>query len=147
MCIKYVVLVTLLGAIASATEVSSISDILQRSLNWECANNATCVKSVKQELMRGLQNRKALDFGVASIEPIEGHAAPINTGRGFVSTVFSENALRIPIGGFAINVQKSSQYKDYMELSLVRNVNDGKCIVMVNYILDNHELCLCLVQR
>lgn len=139
MCIKYFVLVTLLGAIASATEVNSISDILQRSLNWECANNATCVKTVKQELMHGLQNRKALDFGVASIEPIEGHAAPINTGRGFVSTVFSENALRIPLGGFAINVQKSPQYKDYMELSLVRNVNDGEYIVFPFRIL-NHVL-------
>lgn len=127
MCVKYFVLVTLMGAFACATEVNSISELLQRSLNWECANNATCVKNVKQELMNGLQNRRAMDFGVAVIEPIEGHRAPISTGRGFVSSVFSENALRIPIGGFSVNLQKSSQYKDYLELSLTKALIEGKC--------------------
>lgn len=128
MCVKYLVLVTLMGAFASATDVKSISELLQRSLNWDCANNATCVKNVEQQLVEGLQKRETLDFGVASIEPLaDGPQAPISsTGRGFVSTVFSENALRIPFGGFAINLQKSSQYKDYLELSLVKNTDEGK---------------------
>lgn len=126
MCVKYFVLITLMGALGSASRVNSISEILQRSLNWDCANNATCVKHVKDELMSGLQNRKSLDFGIASIEPIEGHQAPINTGRGFVSSVFSENAIRIPFGGLAINLQRSPEHKDFIEFSVTKNSNDGK---------------------
>lgn len=126
MCVKYIVLVTLIGAFASATDVNSISDILQRNLNWECANNATCVKNIKDEVMRGLQNRKSLDFGVATIEPIDGQTAPISQGRGFMSSVFSENAIRIPFGGYSINLQKSPQYKDYLELAVLKSVNDGE---------------------
>lgn len=128
MCLKSVVLlVAVVISLAAATENDN-SDWLESQLNWECANNATCLENVKKDFIKGLQERRSFNFGGAfSIEPTGDLSKPINEGRGFVSDIFSGNALRIPIGNFAVTIERSPQYKEYMEVALVKSFEgEGK---------------------
>lgn len=114
-CVVFVVLFSF----ALANESSSES--LLSKLSWNCANNASCVNEVKDEFMKGLQERRAFEFGdLFAIEPIGDRSKPINEGRGLMSDIFSENALTIPLGSYSFRVQRSPEYKDYLELTLER---------------------------
>lgn len=134
MCLKSVVLLAVVViSLASASENSS-SSWLDSKLNWSCANNATCIENVKDEFIKGLQERRAFDFGGAfSIEPTGDVSHPISEGRGFVSDIFSGNALRIPIGALAVTVQRSADHKDYIEVALEKSF-EGEGIVSIYFL-------------
>ena len=50
---KYSVFVTVVLSlgVGHAIDVKNVSDILANNLTWQCANNATCFKNVKEELL------------------------------------------------------------------------------------------------
>lgn len=138
MCLKYVVLTILLSSLVFASERSaSNSDSLLSKVTWDCTNNASCFDSIKNEFIHGLQQRKAFNFdGLFSIEPV-GSKKPISEGRGFMSNIFAENALRIPFGNnFAMTVQRAEQYPGYLELAIVKNAKDeGKLRFIYRFML------------
>lgn len=124
MCLKYLVFGIVCSSLALASE-NSVS--LESKLNWECANNATCLDNVKNDFLKGLQERKSFNFdGLFSIEPTGDTNKPISEGRGFMSNIFSGNSLRIPLGGFALTVERSAEHKDYLEVALIKNSEEGK---------------------
>lgn len=128
MCLKSVALLLVVAVSLAAASESDASDWLESKLNWECANNATCLENVKKDFVKGLQERRSFNFGGAfSIEPTGDVSQPINEGRGFVSDIFSGNSLRIPIGGLAVTIQRSPEYKEYLEVALVKSFEgEGK---------------------
>lgn len=133
MCLKYVVLTILISSLVTAATKSS--DSLLDRMDWNCANNATCFNIVKNDFLHGLQQRKSFNFdGVFSIEPIGDKSKPINEGRGFMSNIFSENALRIPFGNLAMTVQRAEQYPGYLEVAVVKNAKEeGKLNLFLSF--------------
>lgn len=122
-CLKYVVLTVLFSSLVFASERAN-SETLLSKLTWDCANNASCFDSIKDEFVHGLQQRKSFNFdGLFSIEPV-GSKKPINEGRGFMSNIFAENTLRIPFGNLAMTIQRAEQYPGYLELAIVKNAKD-----------------------
>lgn len=125
-CLKCAIFVVLF-CLASAGQAANSDSLLSR-VSWDCLNNASCVNAVKDDFVRGLQERRAFNFeGVFSIEPVGDVSKPISEGRGFVSDIFSENALSIPVGGLSLRVARSPEYKDYIEVSLEKPLaNEGE---------------------
>lgn len=122
MCLKSVVLLVVVVISLAAASENDSGDWLDSKLSWECANNASCLESIKTDFVKGLQERRSFNFGGAfSIEPTGDVSKPINEGRGFVSDIFSGNALRIPIGGMAVTIQRSPEYQEYLEVALVKS--------------------------
>lgn len=125
MCLKYVVLTVLFSSLVFADQATKNSDTLLSKMTWDCANNASCFDNIKNEFMHGLQQRKSFNFdGLFSIEPLGDKSTPISEGRGFMSNLFADNTLRIPIGGLAMTVQRAEQYPGYLEVALEKNVQE-----------------------
>lgn len=131
MCLKYVVLSVLLSSLVFADEATQNSDTLISKMSWDCVNNASCFNNVKNDFLHGLQQRKSFNFdGLFSIEPIGDKTKPITEGRGFMSDIFADNALRIPFGGLAMTVQRAEKYPGYIELALEKDVQvEGNCFM------------------
>lgn len=125
MCMKYAVLTVLLSALVFADQATENSDSLLSKMTWDCANNASCFNSIKNDFLHGLQQRKSFDFdGLFSIQPVGDASKPISEGRGFMSNIFADNELRIPFAGLAMTVQRSTKYPEYLELALEKDVKD-----------------------
>lgn len=131
MCMKYAVLTVLLSSMVFADQATENSASLLSKMTWDCANNASCFNSIKNEFLHGLQQRKSFNFdGLFSIEPVGDKSKPISEGRGFMSDIFAENALRIPFGGLAMTVQHAEKYPGYLEIALEKDMKDeGKIII------------------
>lgn len=123
LCMKYFVIAILFVSLGNASTAKD--NALENNLNWDCANNATCVNLVKNQLLNNLQNRKAINIAGIAIEPTGDQKAPIETGRGFMSNIFSDNAVKIPFGGLMISIQRSPEYKDYIEVALEESAEQG----------------------
>lgn len=122
MCLKYVVFTILFSSLVLAERSAENSDSILSKMTWDCANNASCFNNVKNEFIHGLQQRRAFNFdGLFSIEPVGDKSKPISEGRGFMSDIFTENALRIPFGGLAMTIQRAEKYPGYLELAVVKN--------------------------
>lgn len=125
MCLKYVVLTVLLSALVLADKATENSESLISKMTWDCANNASCFDSIKTEFLHGLQQRKSFNFdGLFSIEPTGDKSKPISEGRGFMSNIFADNALRIPFGGLAMTVQRAEKYPGYIEIALEKDAQE-----------------------
>lgn len=123
-CLKCAIFVVLFCLVTANDSESFLSKI-----NWDCANNASCVNDVKDDFLKGLQERRSFNFdGLFAIEPVGDQSKPIESeGRGFVSDIFSENALTIPVAGLALRVQRSPEYRDYIEVSLEKpDISEGQ---------------------
>lgn len=99
-------------------------DLLGDNLNWECANNASCVQNIADEVVNRLKQHRPLAFGGIEVEPLD-NAVPslevTSQGRGlsFVD-LLSQNSVKIPLGPMVVSVQKSIDHKDYLEVALLR---------------------------
>lgn len=131
MCLKYTVFIILFSSLVLAERSVDNSDSILSKMTWDCANNASCFNNLKNEFIHGLQQRRAFNFdGLFSIEPVGDRSKPISEGRGFISDIFTENALRIPFGGLAMTIQRADKYPGYLELAVVKNDQEqGKRIV------------------
>lgn len=131
MCLKYTVFIILFSSLVLAERSVDNSDSILSKMTWDCANNASCFNNLKNEFIHGLQQRRAFNFdGLFSIEPVGDRSKPISEGRGFISDIFTENALRIPFGGLAMTIQRAEKYPGYLELAVIKNDQEqGKRIV------------------
>lgn len=110
-------------SIGSSGISEGAKDILGENLNWECANNASCVQNIADEVVNRLKQHRPLAFGGIEVEPLD-NAVQFDTtsqGRGlsFVD-LLSQNSVKIPLGPMVVSVQKSIDHKDYLEVALLR---------------------------
>lgn len=125
MLMKYVVVTVLLSSLVFAESATENSESLLSKMTWDCANNASCFDSIKNEFVHGLQQRKSFDFdGLFSIQPVGDTSKPISEGRGFMSNIFADNEIRIPFAGLAMTLQRSTKYPEYLEIALEKDVKD-----------------------
>lgn len=107
-----------LNIICSATAYT-----LSDHLNWECANNATCVKEMSSTLLEKLKQNESIHLGGISVDPID---TTQFSGRSFSFTgLLNGNRLKVPIGPVLMSVQRSKDYKDYIEVALLKKSNEG----------------------
>lgn len=100
------------------------------NVDFKCITNPSCIKSVSNKLVKGLNQKQVMDFGAFVVEPVEN---PKNEGRSVskFSDILSNNALRIPFGGYSISLQKSEDYDNYLEVS-ISNAVEGKTIFLAS---------------
>ncbi|XP_062561312.1 uncharacterized protein LOC134225340 [Armigeres subalbatus] len=111
---------------ALAEESKEDTENVLNELSWSCANNATCVTRVARDVMQKLKNGKPLDFGAFSVEPVE-HIPLTVEGRSSRALDFlSSNALKFPLGPMVINIERSTDYPNYIEVSLLRKADGAR---------------------
>lgn len=112
--------------------VDSNSSSAPEGLSWSCVNNASCISAVSQDVMQRLRSRKPVQLGVISIDPV-GHSVTPFTGRSMsFLDILNGNALKVPLGPMLLSVQRSDEYKNYLEVALLRKSSDeGKYICCV----------------
>lgn len=115
---KVLLLSVLVVVINSSVQTSSSEDI---SVDISCITNATCLKGVSNKAIRALKLKKTLDFGAFTVEPLKNAKTE---GRSFTKfwDIASSNAIRVPIGKYALNVQRSEEYENYLEVAVTKAV-------------------------
>lgn len=131
LCMKYFVIAILFISLGNASDGSN-TNALENNIDWNCANNATCVNLVKKQFLDNLQNRKAVNIAGISIEPTGEEKPPIESGRGFMSNIFSDNAIKIPFGGLIVSLQRSADHKDCIEVALEESAVQGTFFIWIN---------------
>lgn len=118
---KYVVFLFALNVISSVTECSAY--MLSDHLNWECANNASCVKEVSTQILEKLKQNESITLGGVSVDPVD---TAQFSGRSFsFSGLLNGNRLRVPLGPVLMSVERSKDYSDYIEVALLKKSNEG----------------------
>lgn len=96
-----------------------------------CIANTECLKTVSNKVIRALKLKKSIDFGLLNITPIKN---AVTEGRSFTKfwDIASSNSIRVPLGSYALTVQKSDEHDNYLEVAVSKSVGDGKsCTVNV----------------
>lgn len=118
--------------------VDSDSSSAPESLSWSCINNASCISAISQDVMQRLRSRKPVQLGVISIDPV-GNGVTSFTGRSMsFLDILNGNALKVPLGPMLLSVQRSDEYKNYLEVALLRKSSDqGKYFKTILIRLEN----------
>lgn len=104
--------------------VDSDSSSAPGGLSWSCVNNASCISAVSQDVMQRLRSRKPVQLGMISIEPV-GNGVTSFTGRSIsFLDILNGNALKVPLGPMLLSVQRSDEYKNFLEVALLRKSSD-----------------------
>lgn len=127
MCIRILVILCTLcvsHSIANSV-VDSDSSLAPESLSWSCINNASCISAISQDVMQRLRSRKPVQLGVISIDPVGNGVTTSFTGRSMsFLDILNGNALKVPLGPMLLSVQRSDEYKNYLEVALLRKSSD-----------------------
>lgn len=92
--------------------------MVKDNLSWSCVNNGSCIIAVTNNIFNKLKSRKSIDLGFIKIQPIE---IKRFTGRSSSFLDFlSGNAVQMPIGPMVFNIQRSSEYDNYLEIALLK---------------------------
>lgn len=105
-CMLFVCVIIVNGITAKSLEASVKVEKQTVSFNkvsLSCGINGSCISEATNKLVNGLNQRKSIDFGSFSIEPIEGYTQ--GRSSNFIDLI-SGNAIRIPIGPVAFSLQK-----------------------------------------
>lgn len=118
---KYIVVVFALNVFCSLT--FSAAYTFSDHLNWECANNASCVKEVSSQILEKLRQNESVTLAGISVDPIDSTQF---SGRSFsFSGLLNGNRLKVPLGPVLLSVQRSRDYNDYIEVALLKKSNEG----------------------
>jgi hypothetical protein len=90
-----------------------------------CVANAACVKNIANKVVRALHMKKAIDFGMFSIEPKKNAKKVEGRSASKLWDLTANNALRVPLGQYSLTLQKSEDYKNYFEVA-VSKTEEGK---------------------
>lgn len=129
---KYIAFLFVLNVISSLSKCTAYT--LSDHLNWECANNATCLKEVSTQILETLKQNESITIGGISVDPID---TAQFSGRSFsFSGLLNGNRLKVPLGPVLMSVQRSKDYSDYIEVALLRKSNEGMiCFFFVSKIM------------
>ncbi|XP_058459775.1 uncharacterized protein LOC131435645 [Malaya genurostris] len=112
------------SVLAEESKQDAASENVLNELSWSCANNASCVTRLARDVVQKLKARKPVDFGAFSIEPVEKIPLTVEGRSSRALDFFSGNALKFPIGPVLFNVERSADYPNFIEVSLLRK-DDG----------------------
>lgn len=121
------ILVICIVAQSALAEESKPTENVLNELSWSCANNATCVARVARDVMQKVKNGKPLDFGAFAVEPVEHIPLTIEGRSSRALDFFSSNALKFPIGPMVVNIERSADYPNFIEVSLLRKADGEFC--------------------
>lgn len=121
------ILVICIVAQSALAEESKPTENVLNELSWSCANNATCVTRVARDVMQKLKNGKPLDFGAFAVEPVEHIPLTIEGSSSRALDFFSSNALKFPLGPMVVNIERSADYPNFIEVSLLRKADGEFC--------------------
>lgn len=122
MFLKCLVFLFAMNVLSSVKECTAYS--LSDHLNWECANNATCLNKVSSTILEKLKQNESITLGGISVEPTD---TTQFSGRSFSFTgLLNGNRLKVPLGPVLMSVQRSKDYNDYIEVALLKKSNEGK---------------------
>jgi hypothetical protein len=113
---------------SAQSPVSVDEQSVEVDIEVDCISNATCLKSVSNKVVRALKLKKSLDFGLFTIEPLKNAQTE---GRSFTKfwDIASSNSIRVPIGNYAVNVQKSNEYDNYLEVAVSKIVEGRNSLI------------------
>lgn len=102
-------------------------------LSWSCVNNASCIKALSDEVLQKLRDRKPVQLGGITVEPLADDVvadpSAFSSARSMsFSDILSGNAITVPLGPMLLSLQRSDEYKNYLELALLRKASEGKKI-------------------
>lgn len=114
------VILVLMSLVNSAMLENSENFSISEHLSWKCANNATCVNKIAKSVSAFLKNGRAINFGLFELTPLD--TKPKFTGRSssMILDVLGGNAVKVPIGPMVFNIQRSVDYDNYLEISLLK---------------------------
>lgn len=110
---------SLLGNMPIPTTVSL------NNVDLSCVTNSTCMKHVSNEIAKALSKRKSIDFGTFSIQPLENANKSLGRSSSTLWDVISKSTVRIPLGAYALTVQKTEEYDNYIEVAVAKQI-EGK---------------------
>lgn len=118
------------------SESEDAKDLLGDNLSWECANNASCVQNIADEVVNRLKQHRPLAFGGIEVQPLDNAVPSDEASQGravsFVD-LLTQNSVKIPLGPMVVSVQKSIDHKDYLEVALLRKGDEqGKFFLAPN---------------
>lgn len=105
-CLLFVYVIIVNGITAKSLEASvkvEKQTVSFNEISLSCGINGSCISAAANKLVNGLNQRKSIQFGSFSIEPVEGHTQ--GRSSNFIDLI-SGNAIRIPIGPVAFSLQK-----------------------------------------
>jgi hypothetical protein len=121
---KKVLILSVIVIIVNQSASTPVAHPEEINVDIACIINATCLKAVSNKVVRALKLKKPLDFGILTVEPLKNAKTE---GRSFTKfwDIASSNAINVPLGNYALNVQKSDQYENYLEVAVSKTV-EGK---------------------
>lgn len=121
----------------SPVAVNKQDDIKSVDVNMDiaCITNATCLKNITNNIVRALKLKRSLDFGLFTVDPLKNAQTE---GRSFNKfwDIASSNSIRVPFGAYSVNVQKSDEHENYLEVALSKTV-EGEISYIFKSILEN----------
>ncbi|XP_053670536.1 uncharacterized protein LOC128720861 [Anopheles nili] len=124
MSLKKVASILAVCVVVSVQGASVAREAPSSGLSWACVNNASCVAGLVQDVARSLQTGRALDLGAFRVQPLERRLATEDGRSSRAIDFLSSHALQVPIGPTVLNVERSGDYPNYMEVSLLKK-EDG----------------------
>lgn len=121
LCLSVLVLVVQQSSqspVASKAE----SDNVDLNVDISCVANATCVKNVSSKVVRALNQKKVIDFGAFSIEPLKNAKKVEGRSVSMFWDIAGSNALRVPLGSYSLTLQKSEEHDNYLEVAISKTV-------------------------
>ncbi|XP_053682012.1 uncharacterized protein LOC128732716 [Sabethes cyaneus] len=119
------ILVICIAAQSALAEEAAPENVLNE-LSWSCANNASCVKRLARDVVQKLKTRKAIDFGAFSIEPVERIPLTVEGRSSRALDFLSGHAIKFPIGPMVFNIERSADYPNFIEVSLLRKADGAR---------------------
>lgn len=90
------------------------------SMDLSCVLETTCVDNVANKVVRALKTRSPVDFGIFSIEPVKGGAVEEGRSMSKLWDFMSGNAIRVPFGRYSLNLKKSTEKQNGLDLSVTQ---------------------------
>uniref|UniRef100_A0A182RYJ1 Uncharacterized protein n=1 Tax=Anopheles funestus TaxID=62324 RepID=A0A182RYJ1_ANOFN len=107
------------ASVANQKDTSGVTE-----LSWACINNVNCVAGLAKDVVQKLQARRSIDFGVFSVQPVERIPLSVEGRSSRALDFLSSNALQVPVGPTVLNIERSADYPNYVEVSLLKK-EDG----------------------
>lgn len=98
---------------------------LDLNVDLACMANTTCINNVSNKVVRALHMKKLIDFGAFRIKPLKNFKKVEGRSMSKLADLINGNSLRVPMGSYALTLQKSEDYDNYLEVAVSKTV-EGK---------------------
>lgn len=132
---KYITVISSLTVIILIKLTTCIAEVhhhtILDNLTWECANNASCVDKIANNVLNRYQRKETIDFGLFSVKPlstITNHKTINEARSSSIMNFLYGNMVRIPIGPMVFSIQRSDD-NDYLEFALLKKVHEESMFI------------------